>query len=62
MTILQAERYLIEGHFLAGSMGPKVEASIRFLKKGGKRAIITSLDGALDGLNGKTGTHIIPSE
>ena len=54
----EAERYLAEGHFLAGSMGPKVKACVRFLEWGGKRAIITSLDKAVEALDGKTGTQI----
>jgi carbamate kinase len=37
MTLAEAKRYLSEGHFLAGSMGPKVNACIRFLEWGGKR-------------------------
>jgi carbamate kinase len=60
MTVSEAERYLEEGHFLPGSMGPKVRACIRFLKWGGKRAIITSLDKAIEGLDGRTGTQIYP--
>jgi carbamate kinase len=60
ITISQAKTFLEEGHFLDGSMGPKVEACIRFLNNGGKRAIITSLDCALEALDGETGTHIIP--
>jgi len=59
MTLSEAKRYLEEGHFLAGSMGPKVKACIRFLEWGGKRAIITSLDKAIEGLEGKTGTQIV---
>jgi carbamate kinase len=59
MTLDEAKRYLDEGHFLAGSMGPKVAACIRFLEWGGKRAIITSLDKAIGALDGKTGTEII---
>jgi len=51
---------LAEGHFLAGSMGPKVKACVRFLEWGGKKAIITSLDRAVDALEGRTGTHIVP--
>ena len=39
----QAE-YLAQGHLLVGSMGPKVEACVRFLKWSGERAIITYLD------------------
>ena len=62
MTLSEAKRYLAEGHFLAGSMGPKVKACIRFLEWGGKRAVITSLDKALDALKGKTGTHIVREE
>ena len=59
ITIAEAEAYLEEGHFLAGSMGPKVQAAVRFAKWSGKEAIITSLDKALDALEGKTGTHIV---
>jgi carbamate kinase len=52
-------RYLAEGHFPAGSMGPKVEAALLFLEAGGKRVIITSLDTAVPALKGDTGTHIV---
>lgn len=59
ITLEQAKQYLAEGHFLAGSMGPKVKACIRFLEWGGQRAIITSLDKAVEALEGRTGTRII---
>jgi carbamate kinase len=52
-------RYMAEGQFPAGSMGPKVEAAIRFLEGGGRRAIISALDTALPALRGETGTHIV---
>ncbi len=58
MTIKEAEGFLAEGHFMAGSMAPKVEACIRFLKWGGERAIISSLEKAVDACDGKTGTQI----
>jgi carbamate kinase len=58
ITLAQAKKYSAEGHFLAGSMGPKVRACIRFLEWGGKKAIITSLDKAVEALSGKTGTQI----
>jgi len=58
MTLVEAKKNLEEGHFLAGSMGPKVRACVRFLEWGGKKAVITSLDNALDALEGKTGTTI----
>jgi carbamate kinase len=52
-------KYQSEGHFKAGSMGPKVEACRRFISNGGKNAIITSLDNALLALEGKVGTRIV---
>jgi carbamate kinase len=60
LTVEEAEAYLAEGHFLAGSMGPKVEAAIRFARWSGKEAVITSLDRALEAVQGGTGTHIAP--
>jgi carbamate kinase len=61
MTKEEAQKYLEEGHFLPGSMGPKVTASIRFLEWGGEKAIITSLDHAIGALEEKTGTVIVKS-
>ena len=58
ITFEEAKQYLDEGHFLAGSMGPKVKACLRFLKNGGKKAIITSLDKALEALKEQSGTII----
>lgn len=58
VSLAEIKKYSDEGHFLAGSMGPKVRACIRFIEKGGKRAIITSLDKAEDAINGKAGTII----
>jgi len=58
LGVEEAKQYLKEGHFKAGSMGPKVEASIGFVEAGGESAIITSLDKASEALEGKTGTHI----
>ena len=56
----EAERYMQEGHFAEGSMKPKIEAAIRFVKSGGKMAIITSLELAAEALEGKVGTRIVP--
>lgn len=58
MTIKEAEKYLKEGHFAAGSMGPKVQASVAFIKNGGKKAIITHPFKVMEALAGKTGTVI----
>ncbi|CAM5223222.1 Carbamate kinase OS=Ureibacillus acetophenoni OX=614649 GN=SAMN05877842_1134 PE=3 SV=1 [Ureibacillus acetophenoni] len=59
MTVEEALRYLEEGQFPKGSMGPKIEAAILFLQKGGKNVIITSIDKLQDALEGKTGTRIV---
>ncbi|MEM4726998.1 MAG: carbamate kinase [Candidatus Bathyarchaeia archaeon] len=58
MTLEEARRYLSEGHFPPGSMGPKVEACIRFLEHGGGKAIIASLHDGLEALEGRAGTQI----
>lgn len=59
VTADELQRYYDEGHFPAGSMGPKVESVIRFIRNGGKHAIITSYEYLMDALDGKAGTHII---
>ncbi|WP_066067633.1 carbamate kinase [Neobacillus soli] len=61
MTADDAIRYMEEGHFPKGSMGPKIEAAILFLQKGGKNVIITSIDKLQDAIEGKTGTRIVMS-
>jgi len=58
MTLEEAKRYHGEGHFAPGSMEPKVRAAIRFIESGGRRAIITSLEKALEALKGRAGTII----
>jgi carbamate kinase len=61
ITVSEAKQFYENGHFPPGSMGPKIEAAIRFIEGGGKRAIIGHLEEALPVLRGKTGTHIVPS-
>jgi len=59
--LAEAKRLLAEGHFPAGSMGPKVEAIISFLEHGGeRRAIITNPPNLGRALSGAAGTHITP--
>ena len=60
ISVSQARKYLEEGHFPDGSMGPKIEAAIKFIDGGGKRAIIGHLNEALPAILGETGTHIVP--
>ncbi|MEP9410575.1 MAG: carbamate kinase [Candidatus Brocadia sp.] len=59
LTVKEVQKYLQEGHFPPGSMGPKVQAAINFLTWGGELAIITSIDKVKDALDGRTGTKII---
>jgi carbamate kinase len=59
LTLKETRKHLKNGHFLSGSMGPKVEACARFLEFGGEKAIITSLYRAKDALDGKTGTLFV---
>jgi carbamate kinase len=60
MTLAEAKKYMAEGHFAKGSMGPKVRASIWFLERGGKEALITDPENIERALLGETGTHIVP--
>jgi carbamate kinase len=60
MTVKQATKYIAQGHFQPGSMKPKIESSIRFVKAGGKRVVITSAILAKEGLSGTAGTTIHP--
>jgi carbamate kinase len=54
----ELESYAHKGYFAAGSMGPKVEAAVRFLRNGGKRAVIASLGDLGRAIEGSTGTQI----
>lgn len=59
MTHVEAERHLAEGHFAPGSMKPKIEACVQFIKNGGDLAIITDPPNITRALAGETGTHIV---
>lgn len=56
----EARTYLRQGEFAAGSMGPKVEAALRFLDFGGRRAIITAPEFMAAAVAGAAGTEIMP--
>ncbi|GGI43026.1 carbamate kinase [Mammaliicoccus stepanovicii] len=58
ITVEEAEQYVSEGQFPAGSMLPKIQAAIEFAKTG-KESIICSLNEAVDALDGKAGTRIV---
>lgn len=58
MNIKECKKYLDEGHFLSGSMKPKIEAALKFLEAGGEKVIITEFDQVKNALAGKSGTII----
>jgi carbamate kinase len=59
MTLQEARRFLAEGHFPAGSMGPKIQAAIDYLTAGGKEVLITAPEALERALSGQTGTRIV---
>jgi len=59
VTLEELERLHAAGHFPPGSMGPKIEAVLRFLRGGGRRALITSPESLPAAIEGRAGTHFI---
>ena len=60
IQLSELERLYDGGQFPSGSMGPKVEAAMMFLRNGGERVIITSPGKLEAALKGEAGTHILP--
>jgi len=58
LSVEEARKYLAEGQFATGSMGPKVEAAARFIESGGKRAVIGPLESIEATLAGAAGTNL----
>jgi carbamate kinase len=59
LTVSEARRLLVGGEFPPGSMGPKVEAAVEFVERGGGTAVITSLDRIAEAAAGTAGTHVV---
>jgi len=59
VTLEEIETLWEEGHFPSGSMGPKVDAVIQFLRRGGQRAMITNPESLPRAIEGRAGTHFI---
>lgn len=59
ITAARAREYMEAGEFPAGSMGPKIEAAVDFVERGGEECIITSTEMAAAALRGEAGTHIV---
>ncbi|MBI2975531.1 MAG: hypothetical protein HYY33_01115 [Chloroflexi bacterium] len=60
MTLAEARQHLAEGQFAKGSMGPKIQAVIWYLERGGKEALVTNPENIERALAGQTGTRIVP--
>jgi carbamate kinase len=58
----ELQKYLQAGHFPPGNMGPKIESVLRFLRQGGREAIITSCEHLRDAVTGSAGTHVFPDQ
>jgi len=56
----EMKRYLTEGHFAPGSMAPKIRAAIGFIRRGGRRVIITRPEQLDEAIRHGHGTHIVP--
>jgi carbamate kinase len=59
ITVAEATRYLAEGQFPAGSMGPKIEAAMQFVNRGGEQVLITDVEHLRDALQGQDGTLVV---
>jgi carbamate kinase len=60
LTASHAAQLLAEGEYPPGSMGPKVESAVWFVRNGGRAAIVTSAERLNDAVDGNAGTRIIP--
>lgn len=60
MTVAEARRHQADGQFPPGSMGPKIDAALRYLEHGGTEVIITSIECLPEALHGRAGTRIVP--
>jgi len=60
MTVAEAEKHLADGQFPAGSMAPKIEASIQFVRGSGKQVLITDVEHLREAVDGREGTLVTP--
>ncbi len=59
VSLAESAKYIIDGHFSAGAMLPKVEAAMQFVGSGGKRAVITRVDRIVDAVTRTAGTQFV---
>lgn len=60
VTLREMQSLAEQGHFASGSMGPKIDAAMRFVAGGGPRSVITSLTHIRDGIEQSFGTVVVP--
>ncbi|HKR62534.1 MAG TPA: carbamate kinase, partial [Thermoanaerobaculia bacterium] len=60
MTVAEAEKYMAEGHFPPGSMGPKVDSAMEFVRAAKQQVLVTDVDVLREALEGRDGTLIVP--
>jgi carbamate kinase len=60
ISAAELEKYFNQGYFPSGSMGPKIESALDYLKNGGKKVIITTPENIVRAINGEVGTRIYP--
>jgi carbamate kinase len=60
MTLAEAEKHMADGQFPAGSMGPKVDSAMQFVRASGQQVLITDVEVLREALEGKDGTLIVP--
>ena len=60
MTVSETEALQADGQFPPGSMGPKIEAALQFVRSGGHEALITSVDRLAEAVRGGSGTRLVP--
>ena len=62
LTAAETESLRARGQFPPGSMGPRLEAALRFVRSGGRAALITSVAWLLEAVRGVSGTRIVADE
>jgi carbamate kinase len=60
LTVAEAEKHMADGQFPAGSMGPKIDSALQFVRATNKQVLITDVDVLREALAGKDGTAIVP--
>lgn len=60
MTVAEAEKHMADGQFPPGSMGPKIDSALQFVKSSGRQVLITDVEVLREALEGKEGTVIVP--